>query len=242
MRARIDVALKTLRGRIEAEHADDAHVKRLEMAKLSATMAAKLYFSPQVSSASHYCDRLISDQPIANLHHRVGEGLGLLLRQIMSRIDNAVLVRRNEHAGMLCGAAGLERVDGAIDRHRRHFYRGLLCQAVFEWLQRRVAGLKAKGGAIAVDHDIHEVRVGEGRCRSGECCFIKLPAGRPFAPQYPAQFTAVLIQAFATALGLEEMLIPEDALKRRFDRVPLLRNVDHVVARVRYESTNPLRP
>jgi hypothetical protein len=71
---------------------------------------------------------------------------------------------------------------------------------------------------------------------------IELPPGRPFAPQYPAQFAAVLHQAFATALRLEEMLIPEDALKRRFDRVSFSRNVDHVVAGVRYESTNPLGP
>ena len=44
-----------------------------------------------------------------NLYHRVGEGLGLLLRQVMSRIDDAVLVLRHEHARVLCGAAGFQR-------------------------------------------------------------------------------------------------------------------------------------
>ena len=83
----------------------------------------------------------VSNQPTANLHHRVGEGLGLLLRQIMSGIDDAMLVLRHGHAGVLCGAAGFERVDRAIDRHRRYFDRGLLGQAVFERLKCRVAGL-----------------------------------------------------------------------------------------------------
>jgi hypothetical protein len=57
--------------------------------------------------------------------------------------------------------------------------------------------------------------------------------GTGVAPQQPAQFAAILGQTFATALRLEEMLIPEDALKRWLDRVPLPTNVDHVVAGVR---------
>ena len=185
---------------------------------------------------------MFSGQPTANLHHRVGEGLGLLLRQVMSRIDDAVLVRRDKHSGVLCSAAGLERVDRAVDRHRGHLHRGFLRQTVFERFQRRIARLKAEEPTVTVDHDIDEVGIFEGDRGSSEHRFIELPAGRPFIPQQPAQFAAMLSQTFATTLRLEEMLIPEDALKRRFNRVPLLTNVDHVVAGVRYESTNPLGP
>ena len=40
----------------------------------------------------------------------------------------------------------------------------------------------------------------------------------------------MLRQAFASALGLEEMLIPEDALKRWGDGMPLPAYIDDVVA------------
>ena len=41
-------------------------------------------------------------EPITNLEYRVGEGLGRLLREIMSRIDDAVFMQPDKHAGVLC--------------------------------------------------------------------------------------------------------------------------------------------
>jgi hypothetical protein len=46
-------------------------------------------------------------EPITNLEYRVGEGLGRLLRKIMSRIDDAVFMQPDKHAGVLCGPPGL---------------------------------------------------------------------------------------------------------------------------------------
>jgi hypothetical protein len=83
-----------------------------------------------------------------------------------------------------------------------------------------------------MDHDIHEVGIFESDRGPSERRFIELQAGRPLAPQYPAQFAAVFSQAFASAFSLEEMLIPEDALKRGCDGMPLSAHIDHVVARV----------
>jgi hypothetical protein len=171
-------------------------------------------------------------EPITNLDYCVGEGVGRLLRKIVSRIDDAVFVQPDEHAGVLCGPTGLERVGRAVDRHRRHLHRGLLRQKVFEMFQPGIARLKAEGAAVTMDHDIHEVGIFESDRRPSECRFIELPAGRPLAPQDPAQFAAVFGQAFASAFGLEEMLIPVDALKRWCDGMPLSTHIDHVVARV----------
>ena len=42
-------------------------------------------------------------EPITNLEYRVGEGLRRLLRKIVSRIDDAVFVQPDKHAGVLCG-------------------------------------------------------------------------------------------------------------------------------------------
>src|SRR5688572_15944948 len=117
-------------------------------------------------------------------------------------------------AGVLCGPTGLEWVVRAVDRHRRHFHCGLLRQLVFERLQRRIARLKAEDPTVTMDHDIHEVGIFESDRGPSERRFIELPAGRPLAPQHPAQVAAVLSQAFASAFGLEEMLVPEDPLKR----------------------------
>jgi hypothetical protein len=171
-------------------------------------------------------------EPITNLEHRVGKGLGRLLRKIVSRIDEAVFVQPDKHAGVLCGPTRLERVGRAVDRHRRHLHRGLPRQMVFERLQRRIARLKAEDPAVTMDHDIHEVGIFESDRRPSERRFIELPAGRPLSPQHPAQFAAVFSQAFASAFGLEEMLIPEDALERWCDGMPLTTDIDHVVARV----------
>src|SRR6516225_42327 len=52
----------------------------------------------------------------------------------------------------------------------------------------------------------------------------------------------IISQAFAPAFGLEEMLIPEDALKRGCDGIPLSAHIDHVVARIRYKAANPFWP
>ena len=144
-----------------------------------------------------------------------------LLRKIVSRIDDAVFMPPDKHAGVLCGPARLERVGRAVDCHRRHLHGGLLRQAVFERLQRRVARLKAEGAAVKMDHDLHEFGIFKSDRGSSERCFIELPTGRPLAPQNPAQVAPVFSQAFATAFGLEEMLIPEDALKRWCDGMPL---------------------
>ena len=92
---------------------------------------------------------------------------------------------------------------------------------VFERLQCRVARLKAEGAAVTMDHDIHEVGIFESDRGPSERRVIELPAGRPFAPQHPAQFAAVFSQAFAPAFRLEKMLIPEDALKRWCEGMPL---------------------
>jgi len=125
-------------------------------------------------------------EPITNLDYRVGEGLGRLLRKIVSRIDDAVFMQPDKHAGVLCGPTRLERVGRAVNRHRRHLHRGLLRQKVFERLQRRVARLKAEGAAVTMDHDIHEVGIFESDRGPSERRFIELPAGRPLAPQHPA--------------------------------------------------------
>src|SRR5215831_17439144 len=101
---------------------------------------------------------------------------------------------------------------------------------VFERLQRRIARLKAEDPAVTMDHDIHEVGILESDRGPSERLFIELPAGRPLAPQHPAQFTAVFRQAFAPAFGLEEMLIPEDTLKRGCDGRPFSAYIDHVAA------------
>src|SRR6266404_4426987 len=53
-------------------------------------------------------------EPITNLDYRVGEGLGRLLRKIVSRIDDAVFMQPDKHAGVLCGPTGLERVAPSI--------------------------------------------------------------------------------------------------------------------------------
>src|SRR5262249_15612304 len=58
------------------------------------SFSPSLTCTPSIRSAN-------SGQPIANSDHRVGEGMRLLLRQIMSHIDDAVLVQRDEHAGVL---------------------------------------------------------------------------------------------------------------------------------------------
>ncbi len=154
-------------------------------------------------------------RPIANLHDRLGEILRRLLRQIVACVDDAVFMPTDEHAGMGRSPAGLQRVVRAVDRHCRRPDRGLLCKPVFERLQRGVARLEAKDAAVTVDHDIDEVGIFECDRRPGERRLIEPPAGRPFAPQDPGELAAVFGQAFAPALGLEEMLIPEDPLERR---------------------------
>src|SRR5450631_4086216 len=121
-------------------------------------------------------------QPITNLDYCVGKGLGCLLRKIVSRIDDAMFMQSGKHAGVLCGPTRLERVGRAVDRHRRHLHRGLLRQKVFERLQRRVARLKAKGAAVTMDHDIHEIRIFESDRGPSERRFIESPTGRPLAP------------------------------------------------------------
>src|SRR5262249_45148342 len=113
---------------------------------------------------------------------------------------------------------------------------------VFERLQRRIARLKAEDPAVTMDHDIHEVGILESDRGPSERLFIELPAGRPLAPQHAAEFATVCSQAFASTFGLEEMLIPEDALKRRCDGIPLSAHIDHVVARIRYQAANPFWP
>ena len=87
--------------------------------------------------------------------------------------------------GVLCGPARLERVGGAIDRHRRHFYCRLLRQTIFERLQRRIARLKAEEPPVTMDHDIHEVGIVEGDRGPSERRLIEVPAGRPLVPQQP---------------------------------------------------------
>ena len=160
------------------------------------------------------------------------EILRRLLRQIVACVDDAVFMPTDEHAGMVRSPAGLQRVVCAVDRHRRRPDRGLLRKPVFERLQRGVARLEAKDAAVTVDHDIDEVGIFECDRRPGERRLIEPPAGRPFAPQDPGELAAVFGQAFAPALGLEEMLIPEDPLERRRHRPPLSPDIDHVVARV----------
>ena len=100
-------------------------------------------------------------QPITNLDDRGGEGPGRLLRKIVSRIDDAVFMEPNKHAGVLCGPTRLERVGRAVDRHRWHLHRGLLRQLIFERLQRRVARLAAKDAAVTMNHNFHEIRIFE---------------------------------------------------------------------------------
>ena len=73
-------------------------------------------------------------QPVANLKYCVGESLRRLLRQIVPRIDDAVFMRPNKHAGVFCGPTRFEWVRRSVDRHRRHRHRGLLRQTVLERL------------------------------------------------------------------------------------------------------------
>ena len=40
-------------------------------------------------------------EPITNLEHRVGEGLGCLLRKIMPGIDDAVFMHPDKHVGVV---------------------------------------------------------------------------------------------------------------------------------------------
>ena len=98
-------------------------------------------------------------EPLTNLDYRVGERLRRLLRKIVSRIDDAVFMQPDKHASVPCGPTGLERVGRAVDRHRGHLNRGLLRHALFERLQRRISRLKAKNASVAMDHDIHEIRI-----------------------------------------------------------------------------------
>ena len=49
----------------------------------------------------------LQKEPITNLDYRVGEGLGRLLRKIVSRVDDAVFMQPDKHAGVLCGPTRL---------------------------------------------------------------------------------------------------------------------------------------
>src|SRR6185369_6914389 len=121
-------------------------------------------------------------------------------------------------------------------------YRRPLGKAVFNWLQRRVAGFETEGMTVTVDHDVHEVRIVEGSCGPLEGGFIELPAGRPLSPQQPTQVVAMLGKTLAPSFGLKKMLIPADALERRSGSMSLLAHLDDVVACIGYEGPDSLRP
>ena len=103
----------------------------------------------------------------------------LLLGQIMTRIDHAMLVRSYKHRGVGRGPAWLERVHCTVDRHRRYLNDGLLRQAVFEWLQLRITCFSTKDMAVGVDDDIYEVGIVERRRGTIEYRFSEVPARGP---------------------------------------------------------------
>ena len=160
----------------------------------------------------------------------------------MSGIDDAVFMQPDEHGGVVCGPARLERVGRAVERDRRDLTLGFCARRSSSGCNAGSPASRPKSHAVTMNHDFHEIRIFESRRRPGECRFIESPAGRPFAPQHPAQFAAVFCQAFTPTFGLEEMLIPADTLKRRRDGMPLLTHIDHVVARVGYQAANAFRP
>jgi hypothetical protein len=70
----------------------------------------------------------LQKEPVTDLEYRMGKGLRLLLRKIVSCIDDAVFMQPDKHAGVLCGPTRLERVVRAIECHRRRLDRGFLGQ------------------------------------------------------------------------------------------------------------------
>ena len=53
-------------------------------------------------------------QPLPDREDRIREGGGRLLREVVTRIDHAVLVAAGEHVGLVCRAAGLKRVARSV--------------------------------------------------------------------------------------------------------------------------------
>lgn len=76
-------------------------------------------------------------------------------------------------------------------------------QPILQALQLRDAGLEAEAESVGVDDDVDKVRVVKGGGGAVKDVVARAPAGRPLPPEQAAQVPAVVVEAAASALGLE---------------------------------------
>jgi hypothetical protein len=119
-----------------------------------------------------------------HIQHRVREGGGLFLRQVVARVgDDAHLAAAREAVGHKAAAGRRDAVGVAFEPDRRHRDRRPCGEPPLNVVIGRVAGHEAEAVAVGVDHHIDEVGVIEraGRARKGRR--VEVPARRPQAPQ-----------------------------------------------------------
>ena len=95
---------------------------------------------------------------------------------------------------------------------------------------------------VRVDDDVHEVGVVEAGGGSFERLIVERPRRRPQLPEQPADGAPVLLEARATALGIEVPLVPVSILLRHRRRSIRIRDVLDVVGADRDEAAAALGP
>lgn len=152
------------------------------------------------------------------------------------------LMASRKHAIMTGRTTGLQGVLRAIQGNARD--RDLRPRRYFslQIFERRIARFLAVHKSIAVDDDIHEIRVLKGLGRAIKHLVRKRPTRRPLLPQQLAERRALSGQTLPPALALEEMLVPHDALEAGGRGLPLRLDVRDVVAGVADEPDHALRP
>ena len=95
---------------------------------------------------------------------------------------------------------------------------------------------------VRVDDDVHEVGVVEAGGCSVERLIVERPRRRPQLPEQPADGAPVLLEARATALGIEVPLVPVSILLRHRRRSIGIRDVLDVVGADRDEAAAALGP
>jgi len=96
--------------------------------------------------------------------------------------------------------------------------------------------------AIGVNGDVHEIRIVERRRRPIVGVVSEMPGRRPRLPEIAAQLAAILLQADASAFGVEVPLVPESRLGFRRSRLlPDVHGVLDGVAADQHGSADPVR-
>ena len=148
--------------------------------------------------------------PATDGQHRVGEGLGGFLRQVVADggTEDAPLLPAGEaRAGIgRCGRLAEDAVVVAVERDGRDRDDRLRGQTRLDRGHGRIAIDQRVAVAVRMEDHRHEVRVVEGRRGAVVGRVIEAPSRRPQPPQEAAQLAPVLLEPAPAALAVEVVL------------------------------------